>query len=247
MPGRPDALPAPAGALLPPDRELSVRATPVSRVLAIRCIPGAGGVGRCAGLNADDGTVAQLIGAIDDHRVTDLKAVADRDHVANGWTRSDGTYVNDRSGRARGIRVRLYDIHVIAGGPLLHSGAGYQDLIVQRLERQPDVDELLREQHALVVIEHGAQLQRARGGVDLVVGVGQRSVIQQGGEGAIVGGSHQLLAAVQPLHDLAQAVLGDGEQYRHRLQLRDHDDRGRIGADDVAEIDLAQPDASGDG
>ena len=47
--------------------------------------------------------------------------------------------------------------------------ARHHDLVMQRIEQQPHIDELTREQLELRIVEQCSQLERAGGGVDLVV------------------------------------------------------------------------------
>ncbi len=76
----------------------------------------------------------------------------------------------------------------------------------------------------------------------------QAAFSQRGAEVAIVGGHLKLAGFVQVSLHAWNIVLGNGENERNGLQLRDdHDPIGVIGFDDVAHIDDAQADAPGDG
>ena len=112
-----------------------------------------------------------------------------------------------------------------------------------RVDQQPDVDELVGEQLIVLVVELGPQLDRAGGGVDLVVERLQLADAQLGRAGAVVGGHRQGRVGAKPLLDLRQVVLGHREDHADRLQLGDDDDAGRIPRRDVvALVDQTQPD-----
>ena len=69
---------------------------------------------------------------------------------------------------------------------------------VERVDQQPHVDELVREQNAVVGIgESRAQLERAGRGVDLVVEVRQRAGRELLDVGAVEGRHLQLRAGVE--------------------------------------------------
>ena len=81
--------------------------------------------------------------------------------------------------------------------------------------------------------------------VDLVVDGQQLALRQFLFQIAIVGVNAQR-ARLHLLADRRQTVLGDVEDHRDRLQLRDHHQAVGIGGvDDVALIHQPQPDASG--
>ena len=90
-----------------------------------------------------------------------------------------------------------------------------------------------------------AQLDRSGGRIDLAVEGLQRAVGDLVGAAAIERGRRQHRAALQPLRDRLQIVLGHREQHADRLQLRDDDDAvGVARRDVVALVDLAQSDAA---
>ncbi len=143
------------------------------------------------------------------------------------------------------FRVVVHDIHERALLTVLDRDVRDHQLIGQRVHQQVHVDELLRKQRVVLVVEHRLQLRRAGRVVDLIVGADQGS----GGEllrvVAVIGFHGQVSTRPETLNHLRQAVLRQREQHRDRLQLRnDHQAAGVIGMDDVAGIDQPQSDDS---
>ncbi|MPM80304.1 hypothetical protein SDC9_127351 [bioreactor metagenome] len=130
----------------------------------------------------------------------------------------------------------------------MHGIRGHDQRLIDLAQLQLDVDELIREQLALGVVERGLGLDRARGRVD---GVVQRIELALG--------QHLLLLAVPEFdgHELALAQLlgqhtdmglGDGENSVDGANLGDRHQSVGIGRiDHVAEVGLAQTQAARDG
>ena len=87
------------------------------------------------------------------------------------------------------------------------------ELIGQRIHQQADVDELLREERVVLVVENRLQLRSARRAVDLVVEGHQHPGRQLLGIVAVIRIHWQMRARSQLLRDLRKAVLGDGKQH----------------------------------
>ena len=94
-----------------------------------------------------------------------------------------------RPHRDRSIRIHEVDegAHHAVGRAAANRGVGHDDLIVQHLHQQLDVDELIRKQRAVGVVELRAQLDGAGGHVDSIVDREQLAVGELGAVGAIVG------------------------------------------------------------
>ena len=129
----------------------------------------------------------------------------------------------------------------------LHGGGRHHDRLRQCLDLQAHIDELSGPELELVVGKFGLELQRAGGGIDLVVDAFQRAGIDHGRR-------HHCRTHRRPArpwrgridpHDL---LLRQAELHRDRLQLGDDDEAGGIGRmDDVALVDLAQAGAARSG
>ncbi len=106
---------------------------------------------------------------------------------------------------------------------------------------------MIREQAEIVVGELRLQLDRARGGIYLVVHCQQRAAAQLRLARTVVGVHCQLLAVMQFLHYRGDVVFRECKDHRDRLQLRDDNDAvGVARMHDVADIDLAQPEPTAD-
>ena len=116
------------------------------------------------------------------------------------------------------------------------------------VQQQARVDELAGEEPAVGVGKRRLQLDRAGGGVHLVVDRQQRAARELAPLLAVVGVHRHRGAARDPVEHGGDAVLGDGEDDGDRLQLRDHDEAVGVGrVHDVAGIHLAQPGPPADG
>ncbi len=119
--------------------------------------------------------------------------------------------------------------------------------MLQQFLQQLDIDELVRKERPVGVVEQRAQLDRAGRRIDRVVEREQLAVGEFGAVGAVVGFDRHGVPVAQPFGDRRNVVLGDREDHRDRLQLVDDDDAVRVaGRHVVALIDLAQPHPPGD-
>ena len=74
-----------------------------------------------------------------------------------------------------------------AVGAALDRRHRHHGLVVQRVHQKPDIDELAGEQLVVGVVEHGAQLDRAGGGIDHIVHGGELAAGDLDGLAAILG------------------------------------------------------------
>ncbi len=112
--------------------------------------------------------------------------------------------------------------------------------LIQRVRLHARVHELIREQRVAGLRELSLDLDRAGGGVHLVVDGKQAAPRQQGLLVAVIG-EHRDGAARHRLTDLAEIVFGHRVHHGGRLQLRDDRDAGGAGGRHVvARIDEAQ-------
>ncbi len=98
------------------------------------------------------------------------------------------------------------------------------------------------------IVEDRPQLDHTGRRVDLVVDRFELAGGDLGRAGAVIGGDLQRRTGVRLLLHLRQVVLGQGEDHRNRLRLRDDDDAARQvrRRHIIAGVDLAQPDPAGD-
>src|SRR5271156_5621857 len=123
-----------------------------------------------------------------------------------------------------------------------------QDHVVEGFQEQAGIYKQIRKENAVFVVENGAQLQRAGGGVDLVVDALQFSRRQLGFFGAIVDIDRQGLAQAHLLLQCGHVVFRDGEDNGNRLQLADDYQRcGARSGGQVAGVDQAKTHTAVDG
>ena len=67
----------------------------------------------------------------------------------------------------------------------------HHGLVLQRVHQKADIDELAGEQLAVRIVEHGAQLDRAGGGIDLIVHGGELAAGDLDGLAAVIGVGRQ--------------------------------------------------------
>src|SRR6266851_2274356 len=186
----------------------------------------------------DLGAVAQPVGAVDDDAFTELQPGQDRDTLAIArteihfrdrhrivWT----DQIDERPGRTTLDRRDRYDIR-----------------IVHRVDEKPDIDELVGEQDLCFIVEYRAEFDGSGGRIDLVIDSFQCAGAELGRSGAIKRADGQRRSGAHLFHYRRQIVLCQGENYRYRLQLGDHDDAVRVtGLHVIARVDLTQPDPAG--
>ncbi len=109
-----------------------------------------------------------------------------------------------------------------------------------------NVDELVGKQRLVAIVVAGLELEGAGSDVDLVVEALQHASGLQLGVAAIPRFGRQFGAAAVTGQHGVEAVLRQGEGHADRLRLGDHrEERGVIGGDEVADVDLTQTDAAG--
>ena len=186
------------------------------------------------------GAVAQAVRAINDNLLARSEARADD---CARRVRRPGCHFADRDGV-----VVLQDIDEGALSPQLHAGVGRYDNALQRVDQQPDIDELVRKQRRIRIREGRAQLERAGRQVDLIVERGEFAHGELAHIGAIEGRHAHRRARVQPARDSGEIVLGGREYDADRVYLRDdHDAGGVAGGHVISGIDLPQADAPRNG
>ncbi len=123
----------------------------------------------------------------------------------------------------------------------------YDDGVPDGVDQQPDIDELVGKQDAGTIGETRLGLDRAGGGVDLVVEGRQGPLGEAGGARAVQSRGGQHRAGPQTRGDLGHGILRQGEHHVHGVDLGDDDQAiGRAAGHIVAGIHLAQPDPPGD-
>jgi hypothetical protein len=124
---------------------------------------------------------------------------------------------------------------------VLNGDIGYDQLIGQRVHEQTYIDELLREERVVLVVENRLELGRASCIIDLIIKGHQLAGCQFSRIIAIIGIGWQVHARSQLLRDLGEAILRNRKQNGNRLELGDHDHAGGIGSvNDVAGIHKAE-------
>src|ERR1700734_3724766 len=168
---------APARWLRAPPALLLTVVAPVLRTLAVRILPAAvswrarcrrAGASRRLAVQRGDVDVqafAQPVGAVDDHMIAGRQPGVDGSHAAVRGT--DG----DRPHRYGVVGVDQVDVGALlpVRRAALDRNRRYRDDIGQGPDQEHRVDELVRKQRAVGVVELGADFYRARGGVDLAV------------------------------------------------------------------------------
>src|SRR5712675_1869960 len=109
-----------------------------------------------------------------------------------------------------------------------------------RLDEQPRVDKLARPEPVRLVVKIRLELDRTGGLEDLVVDQAEHALIQLDRIVLVVGENRERrLDFLLLLLDLWQARLGQREDQRNRMELRDDDETvGIRRADDVPDVDL---------
>ena len=123
---------------------------------------------------------AQAVGAVDHHHVAGRQSGRHCDIVAVGLAEFQHAHA--------GLAVGADDIGVIARRAMLHGGGRRGDGVLQGVDQQADIDELVGKQRLVLIVELGAELDHAGGGVDLVVEHGDGAGRQQFDIGAVIGG-----------------------------------------------------------
>ena len=150
--------------------------------------------------------------------------------------------------RAARFRAGLDYVDEVAVGAGLDSGGGDDEGVRPLLQDKADVDELVREEGAILVFEDGLGLDSPGGGVYLIVDCQERAAGKVSGLGAVEGFDNELAALAETLEDGGELVFRKREDHGDGLQLRDNEEAVGVGRmDDVAGVHLAQADDAVDG
>src|SRR5580765_5604796 len=110
------------------------------------------------------------------------------------------------------------------------------------------VDELIREEHTVLIGKDGFEFVSAGGGINLIVDRGKLAVGNLVGVIAVIGFDGKLAAASEFRQDLLKLVLRQGEDDGNGLELSNDEKPARVGGmHDVSHIDETQSHASADG
>ncbi len=131
-------------------------------------------------------------------------------------------------------------VGVSAIGPAVHGAGGRGNGVLAFLQQQVSIDELVRPQRVVCVVERRLQLHRSGRLIDLVVDGEQRARSQLRLVIAAVGIDLQR-ALLHTLRHFLQLVFWNGKDQRYRLELGDDDHGGAAGRSNViAGINQAQ-------
>ena len=92
--------------------------------------------------------------------------------------------------------------------------------MAERVDQEAHVDELVRKEAAVVIVELGLQAHRAGGRIDLVVHGQELARLQANLQVAVPGLDGKRGAAADVLQHRLQAVFGEREEDRDRVQLQ---------------------------
>jgi hypothetical protein len=171
-----------------------------------------GGVGRA---ELHGRTRAELVDAVGDHLLAGGEPARDRGVATRRRTEHDRPHLD-------GL-VWLHDVDEGAVLAALDGRGGRDHRVLFRIEEEPHVHELVREEHQVGVVEDRLQLGRAGRRVDLVVRGLQRAGRELGLPRAVVGFGGQAGGIAALADHGAQIVLRHGEEHGDRLHLRDHE------------------------
>ena len=165
--------------------------------------------------------VAQTIDAVDHHLVARLQARGDHGVLAVGRP-DDHVALGDR-------RIVVEEIDEIARRAELDRRIGRERRAGHGVDQKADIDELVREQDAIGIVERRPHLDGAGGDVDLAVKGGQRSGRERMDIVAVEHRDRKLDAGIEPRRDARQIALGRREHDADRIDLRDDDDAVGVG------------------
>src|SRR5579883_1457680 len=185
----------------------------------------------------DPGPLLQLIDSIHNHDLAGRQALLDDRIIALYRAGCDGPHLH------RPVVLHYVDEAGIRA--VLHGGGRRDYGPAACIEEQAGVDELVREEGAVLVGELSLEARGAGAGVD---GIVDRQQLPGGDaplEIAVPGLDGEILAGVPPFHDLGEVILRHVEENGDRLKLRDGRHAVGIGGmHDVARIDQAKADAA---
>ena len=183
--------------------------------------------------------IAQPVGPVDHHALARLQPVGHLAEIAIGRPQLDRPHAD--------LVVRPDDVGERARRTALDAGARDPHDVVQCLHQDVGVDELVGKQRLVAILKQRPRLDRARGGVHLVVQRLQKAglaicLVFARSNAATGSGAGPCIAAI----NRRQRILRHGEDHRDRLQLGHHHQPGRIARLHViALVHLAQPHPAG--
>src|SRR6202044_3871831 len=190
------------------------------------------------------GAVTQPVAAFGHHDVAGRESGGDRGALAVDHAEGDRLHRHRTVGRY-GVDERRDDA---VRSPAAYRRIWDDDLLREDLLEELHVHELVREERAVGVVEQRAQLDGARGDVDLIVEGEKLPLSEPRAVGPIEGVYLERAAAAQLPRERGDVILGDRKDDADRLHLIDHDDAVRIaGRHIVTLVDLAKPHAAVDG
>ena len=174
--------------------------------------PSAGSVGRAVGYIAasrdqDLCAVPQTVGAVDDNPVARRKARVDREYLSpSRRSKIDGS--------RRNRIIGADDIDISSRRAALNRVRRQGHDAVQGIYQEPCIDELVRKELVVEIIEIRAQLHRAGRRIDLAVERRNFANCKIGDIGAVVGRDLERRSGVHRRHDFWNIVLRDHENHR---------------------------------
>src|SRR5580700_1485619 len=181
--------------------------------------------------NYDLRIILQLVKAAIGHHIAGVDT-RHRGHIRVSDTRLDITNLR---------RVVLDNVYERRLAVVLNGGGRNQRDSLQGVHQQPGVYELVGKQRAVFVFEEGSHLDRAGGGIDLVIEGQQFSRGQLGLLTPVESVDAQAFPVSHLRLHLCEVVFRNGEDYGDWLQLCDHcQSRGPACLNDVAGIHQPQ-------
>ncbi len=188
----------------------------------------------------DFAAVLQFVLTVGDDDVPLLQAGGKAGSVTSGLRDRNGANADDIS--------LTHEINVGALRAALNSGYRNEREIFARVYEQMDVDELVREERVVLIIEDGFEFVRSGGGIDLIVD-GEKLAGSNFERIIPIEGIHvELNAFAEFVVNLRELILRQAKDDGDGLNLRD--DKEAVGVrsvNNVAGIDEAQAYATGDG
>src|SRR5262245_22498402 len=182
--------------------------------------------------------VCELRETADDHLLGRLEATRNRGLSFASVRHSHGT--------PHDSCVRPDHVHERAARTQLHGSVWYHDDLFERIDEQPDIDELAGPELKGRIRELSLYLYRPCRLINLVIDYGQTAAVEY----KIVVRIERLdlqRSSCKCLVDTTEVLLGYVEHHSNGLQLRHHGDAARVRCVyDVAHIDKAKPEASVD-
>ena len=184
--------------------------------------------------------VLEPVSALGDDTLANLQAGGNHDFV----DRRLAALHRPQTDRALG---RIKDVHIVAAAAQAQGRDRHHHGVGNRADQQPHIDELTRKKRQLTIGKAGLGLDRAGGGVHLVVQRGEHAGIQHEGTGAVQRGDFHRCTARGTFLQLANLVLRNRKHHINRRHLGDQCNPVGVGAAHyIAHIDGTQPDPSAD-